>query len=126
VSLIAGFRALWEDDIDREDIAKRQLELWASGAERAIECRRDHDSSQFFDLYFGEFMADPIGSVKRIYSYFQQELSEEGERRLLDWQARNPQHKHGEHQYSKEEIGVSSKQILDRFAGYMDYFQMKP
>jgi hypothetical protein len=124
-SLLAGFRAIYEDDIDPKAMTERQLELWAAGAESAIECRRERDPAQFFDLHFREFVGDPIGSVKRIYDHFGQELSPEGEQRLAAWQRDNPQHKHGRHDYS-DDMGISHKRILDRFSAYMDYFQMKP
>jgi hypothetical protein len=126
VSLIAGFRALFEDDIDREDIAREQLEVWASGAERAIQVRRGKDESNFFDLHFQEFMADPIACVKRFYDRFDLELSEEGEKRLRAWQQGNPQGKHGKHAHSFEEAGISRGEVLERFGAYMDYFDLKP
>lgn len=124
-SLMAGFRAIYEDDIDPKAMTERQLELWAAGAESAIECRRQRDPAQFYDLHFKDFVEDPIGSVKRIYAHFGQELSPEGEQRLAAWQRDNPQHKHGRHEYS-DDMGISQKRILDRFAAYMDHFQMKP
>jgi len=60
IDLIAGFRALFERDIDRAAIAREQVEAWASGAERAIEVRKQHDASQFLDLHFGT--SSPIRS----------------------------------------------------------------
>jgi len=126
VSLIAGFRALFEEDIDREAIAREQLEVWATGAEHAIEVRRRGDESSFFDLHFQEFMGDPVGSVKRFYERFDLELSEEGEKRLRAWQQGNPQGKHGRHEHSFDEAGISRGEVLERFAAYMDYFDLKP
>jgi hypothetical protein len=128
VSLIAGFRAIHEDGIDRPEIARHILELWARGLERAIEVRKRKDPAQFYDLHFHDFMADPIQAVRDIYAHFGRTLSDAGERALRAWQENNPQHKHGKHEYSKsaEDIGISSHDILDRFAGYMDHFGMKP
>ena len=71
-------------------------------------------------------MADPIGSVKRIYAHFGQELSATGERCLEDWQAAHPQGKHGQHPYRAGDIGISESQILDRFADYLEFHDMKP
>jgi len=124
-SLIAGFRAIHEDGTDPKHMAERQMELWARGMERAIEFRKGRDAGQFFDLYFKDFRVDPIGCVKRIYAHFDQELSAEGERRLLAWQQDNPQYKHGKHGYS-DDIGIGRSKILERFGTYMDYFGMKP
>ena len=128
VSLIAGFRAIHEDPIDRPSIARRQLELWAAGAEEAIELRRKRDSAQFFDLHFADFMADPVAAVERIYAHFGRTLSPEGRQSLEAWQRDNPQHKHGRHTYSMapEDVGLTRADILDRFADYMDYYGMKP
>lgn len=127
VSLIAGFRGIHEDHIDRRDIAERQLELWAAGADDAVDLRRKRDSSQFYDLHFGEFMADPIAAVRNIHTHFGRELSAEGERALRAWHDDNPQHKHGRHTYSTslEDVGLTRTQIVDRFAEYLDYFGMK-
>jgi hypothetical protein len=99
VSLIAGFRALFEQAIDRAAIAREQLEVWAAGAERAIAVRREHDPAQFFDLHFRDFVADPIGAVKRIYDRFDLALSDERERRLRRWQE-TPRGRHGRHRHS--------------------------
>jgi hypothetical protein len=71
-------------------------------------------------------MADPIGSLKRIYTYFGQELSEEGEKRLRAWSEENPQHKHGKHEYSSQGTGLTEKGILESFAPYLEHFQMMP
>ena len=90
-----------------------------------MAARRQRGSEAFFDLHFPDFMADPIGSVRRIYAHFDQELTPEGERKLQAWRAAHPQGKHGAHQYEKQEIGVDEGEILDRFAGYMEFFQLK-
>jgi hypothetical protein len=126
ISLISGFRAIFEDDIDRSEIAHRQLELWAAGAEKGIASRKGRSPEQFYDLHFADFMADPIVAVKKIYAHFGRELSDDGERALRDWQENNPQNKHGKHEYRREDVGITRTQILDRFAAYMDYFGMKP
>lgn len=122
ISLIAGFRALNEKNIDRPAFARRQLDLWATGAESAIEFRRSADPSQFYDLHFADFMADPIAAVRKIHAYFGGELSEAGERALRAWQNDNPQHKHGRHEYRSEEIGITRDEILERFEIYMKHY----
>ena len=125
-SLIAKFRAAYESELDREEITRSQVELWASAAERAIAVRQHHDPAQFFDLFFEDFNADPLGSVKRIYAHFDQELSDEGERRLEQWAESHRRHSRGKHDYKPADRGVPDQEIWDRFAGYMDHFGMKP
>ena len=59
--------------------------------------------ARVFDIldHVGQFMADPIGSVKRIYRHFDQDLSAEGEERMRAWHEAHPQGKHGQHQLDK-------------------------
>jgi len=128
ISLISGFRGIFEDDIDRSEIAHHVLELWARGAESAIEFRRRRDPAQFYDLHFGQFMKDPVAAVQDIHQHFGLDLSSTGVTALQTWQQENRQHKHGKHEYSMDpaEIGITSQEILDRFATYMDHFRMTP
>jgi hypothetical protein len=122
--MVAHYRGLFEQYIDREDIGRTQLKGWSEPANRAVEIRQKYDATQFFDLYFEDFMADPIGSVKRIYAYFDQKLSEEGEQKLRAWKAENPQHKRGKHEYSSEGTALTEQGILESFAPYLEYFDM--
>ncbi len=126
VSLIAGFRAIYEDDIDREAIAREQLEVWAAGADAAIDVRRRHHPSRFYDLHFRDFTADPIGSVRRIYAHFGRDLPEDSERRLAAWQAEHHQGSHGRHEHSLAGVALGRAATLERFAHYMDDFGIEP
>ena len=121
-SLIAAFRGLHEHDIDRHDIAKEQLELWASSCDRVVDLRREYGDDRFLDLYFSDFIADPVGSVRRIYERFDVAMTEEGSAELNAWAKAHPQHKHGKHEHSIDETGISVEQVHDRFAAYMDRF----
>jgi hypothetical protein len=69
-------------------------------------------------------MSDPVGSVKRIYAQFDQTLSPEAEAKLQAWRDQHPQGKHGQHSYEKMDIGVSEGEILERFAGYMERYDL--
>ena len=128
LSLITGFRALGEKNINPREIARRQVDLWASGAERAIEVRQGRDPMQFYDLHFADFMADPIEAVRNIQTHFGRELSGPSEDKLRSWHANNPQHKHGRHEYSRasEDVGIERGEIVERFQAYMDHFGMQP
>ncbi len=126
ISLISGFRGLYEDDIDRDAIAEEQCEVWARGAEQAIAVRGNHDPAQFYDLHFRDFVADPIGSVRRIYDYFDVPYDEAAERALRTWQESNPAGKHGEHHHTMDGVTISASEINERFSAYMQHFGIEP
>ena len=123
-SLIAGFRALNATRVDLTAIVEEQMEVWAAGADRAIDVRRERDPAQFFDLYFEDFIADPVGSVRRIYAHFDLEWTDACDGALRAWHAQNPQHRHGKHEHSLDAVNVSRERMLDRFGTYITHFDV--
>jgi hypothetical protein len=127
VSLIAGFRAISArpETIDRDDILNEQMEIWASGAERALEARKHYPEAQFFDLHFEDFIADPAGQVKKAYGQFDIDWTPECETALMQWHDDNPQHKHGKHSHAREALATSREQIQERFSKYINHCGVK-
>lgn len=124
-SFLSKIHRMHEEKVDEERIARTQLESWGNAADAGVAFRREHGSGSFYDLQFGDFMADPIGAVKAIYAHFDQPLSAEGEAALQRWNDDHPQGKHGEHAYRKQsEFVIPEHEILERFENYMDFFDM--
>jgi len=124
-SLVTGWRAIAEGTVDRPALARWQMNVWAAGMEHAIDVRRElADESRFFDLTFAETVADPIGAVKRIYARFDVDLTDEAGRRLGAWLRENPRGKHGEHHYTLEEFGLTRTMVYDRYARYLEHFNV--
>ncbi len=123
-SLLAGFRALNVTRVDRNDITREQMEIWASGAERAIQVRAGAQQAQFYDLHFNDFVKDPVGSAQRIYETFGIEWTPECETALRAWSDENPQEKHGKHGHSLDAIETTRDEMLERFAAYIDHFNV--
>lgn len=123
-SFLSKIHRMHQQTVDLEEIARTQLDSWAVAADAGVAWRRAHGSQSFFDLHFDDFMADPIGSVKRIYARFDQVLSPAGEAALEAWQRAHPQGRHGEHVYARREFVISDREIADRFADYLEFFGM--
>ncbi len=125
VELIAGFRAIFEQDIDRSAIAREQLEVWAAGAERAMAVRARHDPLQFHDVFFRDFVADPIRAVRGIYERFGMTLSDEAELRMRAWQSGDPDGAHARPRRHADDLGIPPAVIHDRFAPYLRHFDLE-
>jgi hypothetical protein len=121
-SLVAGWRAIYEDDVDRRAIADWQLELWARSLEHGMEVRREHDHGRFLDVDFRAVVADPVGVARRIYAHFDLPMTDDGAARLERFAAANPQGKHGEHRYTAADFGLTDTRMADRFAAYREHF----
>jgi hypothetical protein len=126
VELIAGFRAIFERDIDRAAIAREQLEVWAAGAERAMAVRAAHDPAQFHDVLFADFVADPIATVRGVYARFGLTLSPDAERRMRAWQGGNPDGAQARPRRVGDDASIPRAAVLDRFAAYMRHFDLRP
>ena len=124
VSLIAGFRELSvrPETIDRDDILREQMAIWAAGAERGMAARARYPQAQFYDVHFDDFMADPVQQVRKAYQHFGIDWTPACAAALQQWHTDNPQHKHGKHGHGEHTLALDRAQILERFAPYIEHF----
>ncbi len=94
------------------------LEFYARSLERGLALRAKLDSQRFLDYAFSEFVDDPAGLVARSYAYFGLPYDDAMHEAFARYIAANPKGKHGKHEYSYEEYGVSEAAIKSRFAFY--------
>lgn len=119
ISLVASFRGLFEDNVDRDAVGREQLEIWARGADRAVQTRASMDDSQFYDLHFQDFVSDPVASAAKMYEHFGLPFSDVSRTALQTWESSNPKGKHGKHAHSMEDVGLTRGEVLERFSNYM-------
>jgi hypothetical protein len=114
---------MFEGDATRaEIIGARECRYWHKALSRADAARRSRQT-QFFDVDHRDFVADPMGTVRSIYSYFGLELSGTAQERMQVWIAARPTSKHGEHRYRLEDFGITAPQVRDEFADYRSRHQ---
>jgi hypothetical protein len=101
----------WSDLYRGEVVGRAQLELWARGLERFVADRAKHDPNQFIDVYYEDFVSDPIGTVEAIYERVGTPLGEEARAAM--------QAMHGEskpaHRYELADFGLTGEQVDERF-----------
>jgi hypothetical protein len=94
-------------------IGRSQLELWARGLAKFTADRARYDSAQFFDVDYDDFVADPLGTVSAVYSYFGLTLSDSTR------DAMGALHTSGDrrrsHRYSLADFGLTADQVDSRF-----------
>jgi Sulfotransferase family len=112
-------RRIFEGDAARADvIGARECAYWSRAVARTHAARQAR-SAQFYDVDHRRFHADPLGTVRGIYEYFDFELSPATEARMREWIAASPTSKHGEHRYRIDDYGISEAEIRGAFADYM-------
>lgn len=72
---------------------------------------------------YEDLVADPIGTVERIYDHFGYEVTDEFRSNMRHYLETNRQHKHGKPRYSLEQFGLSEEMIDEAFADYNRTFR---
>ncbi|MBT8466292.1 MAG: sulfotransferase [Myxococcales bacterium] len=126
-SLTAMLRGAGTDHIDLHEIGRQQLVWWAKLVNVALAQRKrfaDRDD-QFFDVKLREMVADPIDVVRRLYSQFGFELSDEVDVKMRHFMDRNPRDKHGSHTYMPEDFGIDPVRDREPFEEYIEHFGLQ-
>lgn len=120
-SLVYTARKIGEPDISAAAIGLQQLEQWKIVLEKAMAVREKFPNN-FYDVYFDDFINDPVTVVDNIYTNFGGELRADAAEQLRQWMITNPQGKHGGHQYRPEDFGLTEAQIRDHYGNYQSQF----
>jgi sulfotransferase family protein len=75
---------------------------------------------QFFDVWYGQLMEDPLAVVRRIYRHFDLPLSGDVEARMATYLATHPKDRHGRHVYTLGEFGLDPDVERARYRAYWD------
>jgi len=102
---------------DRKTIGRTQLELWARGNANFHAARARYNPEQFIDVDYRDFVADPIGTVEKIYAQFGMPFSDEARRAVTAaHEGSLADHRRPSHTYSLEDFGVTAAEVDAKFA----------
>ena len=108
----------WSNAYVGATIGADSLDTWSRGLERFKAERAKHDPAHFYDVDYVDFVADPIGTVEDIYSYFGIELTEPASRAMQQMHAESKKGPRApKHTYSLEDYGLTAEAVKERFAG---------
>lgn len=111
--------ALRHTPLTPHEIGQIVLNRWLIPLKKAMQARSEADPSHFYDIYYEDLLVDPIATVSQLYNYFGFNLSEEAVTQMQVWLDNNPQDKHGKHQYTLKQFGLSPELIDEKMSDYM-------
>jgi Sulfotransferase family len=89
---------------------------------------RDRDrlglEGRIIDVKYEQIRSDSMSAIRAIYRHDGRVLAAEAERAMLQWENDNEQGKHGAHNYTLEEFGLSEEMIDEAFAPYIRRFDL--
>lgn len=75
-------------------------------------------------MQYADTLRDPIGTVRKIYEAFDEELTPTALSAMNSYMADNPKGKHGKHQYNLAEYGLSAEEVRETFRDYVEDFDI--
>ena len=119
-NLIFGARrAFCGDKASREDVGRREAELWAVALERA-QAVRDKSDAQFVDVEFRDFTRDQMAAIRAIYDQFGLTLTDAVASSMQAWLDAHPHVPVKGPKHKPEDFGLTREGMKRRFAVYRE------
>jgi hypothetical protein len=123
-SLLRHVQPIYSDRVDLRAIAEQSLETFDLMIARQNAFRDKHGEDAIYDIQYAEQLADPIGSMRRLYAHFDEPFTAEAEASMRRLLAANPQGKHGKHHYTLEEFGLTAEGVRKHFQDYCERYKI--
>ena len=118
-------RAPFTTAIDRREIGRKVADYWQDGMRRMVRLADDPSfplSSRLVHLQYRSLVADPVGTIARIYDAFGLELSREARAAMAAKVDRAPNGGYGANRYRPEEFGIDPEHERERASVYSERF----
>ena len=99
-------------------------EHWATKLSKVLNhCMEVSNANpdNFLNLDFLKMIQDPIAEMNNVYSFINEDFSDQAENAMKAWKEEN-QHEMGSHRYSLEEFGLESTFIETNFSKYTNQY----
>ena len=119
-----GLISIYADSLnDKHEHGAETLKTWSVAMQRYLDVRdRLKLDDRILDVDYEMVREDPMSIIRQAYARSSYELTAEADQKMLDWHNQNIQGKHGRHEYSLEEYGLSDADIEQNFSQYMTRF----
>ena len=123
-SLIKYVRAIYSDEVDLKGIGESFADTFEVMIARANAFKARRGADAIYDVQYADTVRDPMAVVRGIYEHFGEPLTGEAEAAMLAYLDANPKGKHGSHSYDLAEFGLSKEGVRERFAGYIERYDI--
>lgn len=121
-SLVVTVRSPNTDEVSPLVVGEQAIERCAAAIARAWSVRERLGEHRVLDVSYPRLVADPVGTVHRIYEWLGTRLSDDTEAAMRRWLHDNPRHRHGVHRYDPQEFGLPAARVRSAFADYYQRF----
>jgi len=109
-------RAMCGPEADPARVGQREAGFWREAVARALEAKSR--ARNFIDIEFRDFIADQMGTVRRIYDAFGLALTAEAEGLMQSWLDANPRKSQSLQRVQPEDFGLTRAGLEEQYATY--------
>lgn len=121
-SLVSNLFPPTSGERDHHRLGREVSDHLRIGVERAMDARARLGEDRFVDIHHGELVADPFGTVRRLYSHLGLDLTWPVETAVSEWQQSHHPGARGTHTYTAEQFGLSPDRIRSDYHRYIQHF----
>ena len=123
LSMLTYNYMMFSDDVDERKIAQHWVRKTGYMLQQALDFRlQGNNSEKFLDIYYKDLIRDSMQELGRIYS-LDGGLNETLVERFRKHEEEHPHRKHGIHQYSLEDFGLSEADIDKHTSHYQEFMK---
>lgn len=123
-SLIENVRRIYSNEVNLHRIGETFLETFRIMVDRQQAFRDQRGQGAILDVQYADVTKDPISEVERIYEHFGDTLTPAARAAMERYMAENPKGKHGTHEYSLEDYGLTRERVHAEFADYIERYNI--
>ncbi len=115
---------MYTGNADPEYFGPHCAETWDIALRRFIAFRDRVGEERFYDIAFDDLQRDPIGTVRGLYAWLDEDFTPATASAMESWWAQNQSEREqtGGHRYTAEDFGLDTAELAERFAYYGERF----
>jgi hypothetical protein len=123
-SLVQTLSGTFSDADHRRYIAEHWTAMLQMSIGRIDAFRAAHPEHPILDVQYDDLVQAPVDTVARIYESFGEGLADEARAAIESHVATNRRGRYGEHRYDLAEFGLAERDIAERFAPYVERYDI--
>ena len=120
-SLTEKTRRPFTKEIDKNEIGQKTLSYWKESLAKGEKDKSFISKDKFINVKFDDFIVDPIGEIKKIYSGLNLDLNKETEKKMVDFVNEFKKGEKTRHTYGLSEFGLSKESVQNTLSKYISY-----
>ena len=109
--------------VDPHIAGRQTIKFFKTAMDRYLEARKRLClDDRILDVRYEDVRTDSMTVMKAVYEKSGRTMSADAEQKMADWDRNNEQGKHGKHEYSLEQFGLTPDMIDEAFEEYIDRF----